>query len=175
VGRDELFDVLSNERRRHALHYLKQHEGEKVDLSELSTQVTAWEEQVSPDEICYDDRKSVHTALTQFHVPKMCDAGVVDFQAQRNTVSLTDEGDDLTLYLETVEGSDIPWSAYFVLLSAFAGSVVVGVVAGVPGLGGFGATEAAVFVVALFLCSSLAFAYDSRYRMRMGDEGPPPG
>lgn len=174
LDRDKLFDVLSNERRRYAIHYLKQRDDE-VDLSELSTQVTAWEQHVSPDEVCYDDRKSVHTALTQFHLPKMNDAGVVDFRTQRNEVSLTEEGAELTLYLETVEGDDIPWSGYFLLLSVFSTVFVGALATGAPGFAGITGDHAAAFLSVLFLCSSATFAYDSRYKMRLGGTGSPPG
>ncbi|RLM54014.1 hypothetical protein DVK02_11345 [Halobellus sp. Atlit-31R] len=175
TGRDELFEVLSNNRRRYVLHYLKQRDGERVDLSELSTLVTAWEERLAPEEINYADRKSVHTALAQFHLPKMNDAGVVDFHAQRNVVELTEEGDDLTVLLETVEGKEVPWSTYFTSVSLAATTIVVGAQAGLPLVARVAGADLATFVTIVFLLSSLTFLYDSRYRMRIGRDGPPPG
>jgi hypothetical protein len=173
--RDELFDVLSNSRRRYVLHYLKQRNGERVDLSELSTLVTAWEKRIAPEKIDYADRKSVHTALAQFHLPKMDDAGVVNFHSQRNIVELTNEGDDLTVLLETARGNDVPWSTYFASVSVLALGFVFGAQAGLPLVASVSGADAAAFVTAAFTLSSLVFLYDSRYRMRVGRDGPPPG
>ncbi len=186
IDRDDLFDVLSNQRRRYALHYLHQHENgaaDRVDhstdvttdLSELSTQVTAWEERVPADEITYDDRKSVHTSLAQFHLPKMDRAGIVDYDERRNVVELTDEGADARLYLERVDGGGVPWSVYFLLLSALAGAVGLGATVGTPGLTSVPPSDLLVLVTVSFAVSSAVFVYDSRYRMRLGSDGAPPG
>ena len=174
IDRDELFEVLSNQRRRFTLHYLKQSESRRVDLSDLSTQVAAWEENVPPAEIRYEDRKSVHTALAQFHLPKMCDAGVVEYNAGRKTVELTEDGDDLTVYLEPIEGDEIPWSVYFVSVAVFASATIFGVLVDVPGLAAFTPVDISVFVTGAFLLSSIAFLYDSRARMLLGSDGTPP-
>lgn len=174
IDRDELFEVLSNRRRRYTLHYLKQCESDRVDLSDLSTQVAAWEERVPPAEVRYEDRKSAHTALAQFHLPKMSDAGVVDYNAGRNTIELTDDGDDLTVYLEAIEEHDIPWSVYFVSVAVLAGTTTLGVLVDAPGLAAFTSTDVSLFVTGTLLLSSLAFLYDSRARMLLGSDGTPP-
>jgi hypothetical protein len=169
-----VFAVLSNRRRRYALHHLKQRPDGAVPLGDLSRRVAAWELGVDPEDLTYEDRKSVHTSLSQFHVPKMCDAGLVEFDAEHGIVELTDAGADLDVYLETVRGHEIPWYRYFLLLSVLSGALVVASAVGVPLLASVPGLAVAGLVVAAFLCSSLAFLYDSRYRMRVGNEGPPP-
>jgi hypothetical protein len=174
LDKDALFEILSNRRRRYVLHYLKQNGSSRTDLSDLSTQIAAWEQQVPTENLRYDDRKSVHTALAQFHLPKMDNAGVVEFESQRNAVELTPEGDNLSLYLEAVQDDDIPWSVYFLLLAAVGATLVGGVLANAPGLAAFTAGDVAIFFISVFGLSALAFFYDSRYRMRIGQHGPPP-
>jgi hypothetical protein len=94
--RDDLFEALDNRRRRYTLHYLQRHEGEEpVDVSEISTQVAAWELDTDPGKIGYSDRKNVHTALYQFHAPKLDDLGLVDYDKRCGTAELTDAGDGL--------------------------------------------------------------------------------
>ena len=81
VSNEELFEVLSNRRRRYTLHYLKQRAGDPVEMGDLSTQVAAWETGTDPEALAYDERKRVHTSLYQHHAPKLDDAGIVDYNA----------------------------------------------------------------------------------------------
>jgi hypothetical protein len=171
----DVFEVLSNERRRYAIHYLMQHPDEQVEMGDLSTQVAAWEAGIDPEAVTYDQRKSVHTSLYQYHAPKLADTGLVDYDSRGGVVELTEDGEDLDLYLEAVRGREIPWASYFVLLSAFGTALVGAAWLGVPGLAGLPAYAPAGFVVAAFLASSVVFAYDSRTAMRFGSTGPPPG
>lgn len=170
----DVFDVLSNRRRRYALHHLKQRSDQRASLAELSRRVTAWEQETDPAELTYEDRRSAHTSLSQFHLPKMHEAGLVEFDPEERVVSLTDTGADVEVYLETVGGNELPWYRYFLLLSVLSAAVVVAAATGVPFLAGVSGMVLAELVAAAFLCSSLAFLYDSRYRMRLGREGRPP-
>jgi len=100
---DELFDVLSNSRRRAVLHYLKQHTGDcPIGISELSRVLAAWEQDIPKEQVAYDDRHSVHTSLQQFHLPKMADSGLVSYNEQETEVGLTPLADGLDVYVETV-------------------------------------------------------------------------
>lgn len=170
---NDVFDVLSNRRRRYALHHLKHHPG-PVSLAALSGQVAAWERGVDPEGLMYEDRKSAHTSLSQFHLPKMHEAGVVEFDPEEGVVSLTEQGAEIEVYLETVAGNELPWHRYFLLLSVLSVGLVLAVAVGVPGLAGIPGLALAGLVATAFLCSSLAFLYDSRYRMRVGNQGVPP-
>lgn len=164
---NDVFDVLSNRRRRYALHYSKSHPG-PVSLSELSRHVAAWEQGADPEALAYEDRKSAHTSLSQFHLPKMHEAGLVEFDPEEGTVRLTETGAEVEVYLETVVGRELPWHRYFLLLSVLSVGVVLAAAVGVPGLAGVPPLALAGGIAAAFLCSSLAFLYDSRYRMRVG-------
>ncbi len=173
IDHDELFDLLSNRRRRFAIHYLKQRPGERVGMGELSRWVAAWEKGVEPEALDYDERKTVHNSLYQHHVPRLDDAALVDYDANRGTVRLTDAGRDVDLYLEAVTRGEVPWAAYFTLLSVLGIFAVLGAGTGFLPQVEMGAVWG-VGVAVGFLVSSLVFLYDMRTRMRLGCDGPPP-
>jgi hypothetical protein len=118
LSRDEVFDILSNQRRRHALHFLKQRNGDATELRELSAQVAAWENGKAIEQVTSDERRRVYTSLQQFHLPKLDRSEIVAYDNQRGRVELADEATDLDVYLDVVEGSDVPWSQYYLGFSA---------------------------------------------------------
>lgn len=144
-----------------------------MELSDLVTQVAAWENGTDPDQLSYDDRKSVHISLYQHHVPKMDEAGVVDYDQRGGVVELRVDPGEVAGFLRTFEHTGIQWDLYFPALSAVVAPVVLLAAADaipgpVPGLAW--AALAAVAVAA----SSLAFLYDSRYRSSIRSDVPPP-
>ncbi|SFG99981.1 hypothetical protein SAMN04488063_3534 [Halopelagius inordinatus] len=175
LSHDAFFEALSNRRRRYVLHYLKQRTGEDtVDLADLSAQITAWERGVEADGLSYADRKSVHTSLSQFHVPKLDELGFVRYDRERSSVELTDRAADVNVYLETVSGRELPWGPYLLFLASVLSAAVLGSMAGVPVLTGLPKESLLVFVAVTFLSSSAVFTYDTWTKMRVGADGPPP-
>jgi hypothetical protein len=170
----EVFDILSNRRRRYTLHYLLGRSDRTVQMGDLASQIAAWESGVTTDELSYADRKTVHTALYQFHVPKLDALGVVDYDPKRGAVELTPTGRDLDIYLEAVQGHDIPWASYFLLLSLTTTALAVAAWFDVLLFARLPDVAAAGFAIVAFLVSSLAFASESRASMRLGSAGPPP-
>ncbi|SDE98243.1 hypothetical protein SAMN04488067_101322 [Halorubrum xinjiangense] len=120
VSEDELFDVLANQRRRFAVHLLKREEKERFEIGDMAEQIAAWENGIDTAEITGDERKRVYTALQQSHLPKMDDAGVVDFNKDRGVVEPTPAIQNVDLYMDVVEGKEIPWSTYYLGLSGVA-------------------------------------------------------
>nr|WP_231736988.1 hypothetical protein [Halobacterium sp. CBA1126] len=116
---DELFDVLSNRRRRYAVHALEATDS-AAEIGDVAEQVAAWEYGVDVEQVSYEERKRVYTALQQSHLPMMDDAGVVDFDKNRGTVEPTDALDDVEVYMDVVQGNEIPWSVYYLGLSGVA-------------------------------------------------------
>jgi DNA-binding transcriptional ArsR family regulator len=123
LSKDDIFTVLSNERRRFVLRYLKDHEG-AAEIRDLAQQVAAWENDVSVQELNYRQRKRVYTSLHQTHLPKLDDTGIVEYDRDRKTVELTDRIETLDIYLEVVPENDIPWSQYYLGLAAVSLAVV---------------------------------------------------
>lgn len=124
LARDEIFDVLSNERRRHALRYLKQHSDRKVEFRELVDYITARENSVSVAEIDYKQRKRVYSSLRQTHLPKLHDCNLIEYDKDRGIVELNGGTEEVQLYLEYVPGGDIPWCYHYLGLAGVLGIVV---------------------------------------------------
>jgi len=168
--RDELFHVLRNRRRRFALHHLKR-EDEPVDVGALATQVAAWENEVSPEEVTSTQRRRVYNALQQTHVPELDDTGLVE--VDRREVELTERADRVDIYLEVVPGRDVPWSQYYLGL----GTVGMALLALVGlDLGPFAAiadVEAGVFLAVTLLVSAAANYY-YQHESLVGEAEKPP-
>lgn len=121
TGRDIAFTILSSRRRRNVIHALCRDEVSTV--SELARQLAAWETGKSPEAISSKERKRTYTALRQTHLPKLAHHGVVDYDSNRGTVSLTERGHELRPYLRVPKSSGVQeYQAAFI--SVLAGAVV---------------------------------------------------
>lgn len=172
LSRDESFEMLSNRRRRYTLHYLQDTET-ATSLSDLAEQVAAWENDTTVRDISASERKTVYTSLQQFHLPKMAETGVVEFHRRDGTVELTDAAADLDIYLELVDRYDIPWSFYYMGLSAIGCILVTLSWAGVRPFVTVPFAGWTVFLLAAFAVSSASHYHLSR-RMRLGSGETPP-
>ena len=162
LSTEAVFETLSSRRRRFTLYYLSQ-VGESVTIRELSTQIAAWENGVELHAVTPKQRKRVYTALHQTHLPTMDRLDVIMYAKDRKTISITDQIQEFDLYLDIVPPDDLPWSQFYLLLSAVISVLVVIAVQGVPpfsSVGGFGYALLAsgVFVVT----SSLHYLRDRR-------------
>ncbi len=172
LTQETAFKILSCRRRRNVVHYLLQ-QGNSVSLHELSKQLAAWENEIPPEQVTYEQRMRVYTALRQAHLPKMDDAAVVDFDANGGTIQLTDDATKLEVYLDIVPHDGIPWSSYYLGLGGVSVGLLVLAWVGLfpfdqlPGLAwGF-------IVSVLFLASAMGHKrHDERHRL--GREGNPP-
>ena len=171
--KDELYDLLSNHRRRYVIHFCKQAD-EPVTLSDLAEKVAAREQDKSVAELTSAERKRVYTSLQQFHLPKMDDKGVIQFDDREGVVELTPAAGQMDVYLEVVEDNDIPWSQYYLGLSAVNLGLLVAATAGTYPLRLVPDAGWGLFVVTTFLVSALVHTYYSRTEMRLGDSGTPP-
>ncbi|MFC4551690.1 MULTISPECIES: DUF7344 domain-containing protein [Halorussus] len=172
LTREIVFEMLSNGRRRHVVHYLLAHD-EESELRDLSRELAAWENDKSAGAVTAEERRRVYNALQQSHLPKLDDAGLVRYDAARGTVAATDDLTDLQVYLEIVPGDEIPWSQYYALLGAFCASMTLAAWVGVSPFAGVPALALAGVTAALFACSAAVHAYYAR-TMRLGSGGPPP-
>ncbi|MFW5905545.1 MAG: DUF7344 domain-containing protein [archaeon] len=169
---DDLFEVLSNRRRRYAVHAIKQ-EGEAVELGDVAERVASWEYDVAESELSYDERKRVYTALQQSHLPKMDDAGIVAYDKERGVIEPQPALEDADVYLDIVQGREIPWSQYYLGLSGVMAALVAAVWMGawplslVPTIGWM------VGIVVAFAVSAAAHTYFDRTN-RIGTDDDPP-
>ncbi|MGM0591481.1 MAG: DUF7344 domain-containing protein [Halobacteriota archaeon] len=171
LSQDTIFSILSNERRRLVIHYLKRHR-ESVRLRDLSTQVAAWENGVDVAELTYKQRKRVYTSLHQTHLPKLYAAGIVDYDRDRGTVRLTDRAADLDLYLEVVSAENVAWSDYYLGLSAVAAILVITAWVGVYPFSLLDDLTYALFITLALAISAALHTLHTR-RKRLGNDGVP--
>lgn len=169
-GRGEIFDLLSNHRRRYAIHYCKR-EDEPVELGDLAEHVAAWELDKEIEELTSSERKRVYTALQQQHLPTLERANMIEFED--HTVELTEEAEQLEVYLDVVPEESIPWGLYYVGLSVLAGVVMAGLWLEVIPTGTIPELGWATLLIALFAGSAIVHATQNR-RMRLGEMEKPP-
>lgn len=93
-----VFDVLSDQRRRHALHVLREHEP-PITLSELADEVASKEMEGATTEVPAETLERVYLSLWHWHVPKLSDVGIVEHNREQGTVTLTETTDQLEPYL----------------------------------------------------------------------------
>ncbi|ELZ04711.1 DUF7344 domain-containing protein [Natrialba asiatica] len=122
---DELFELLANRRRRHILQTLI-YRDERIDIGALSQSIAASEDDLAFDEVSSSDRKRVYTALQQSHLPKMDNAGVLEFDRDRGTVKPTPALKNVEIYMDIVHGRKIPWNDYYLGLTALVTVVLAG-------------------------------------------------
>lgn len=167
----ELFDLLSNQRRRHILHALI-HDDRTLDIGTLSREIAAWEDDLSIDDVSSSDRKRVYTALQQSHLPKMDKAGVIDFDRDHGTIQPTPALEDVGIYMEIVRGREIPWSDYYLGLTALSGIVLAGAAFSIYPFELLPSSVWSGFVVVAFGISALVHRYYSRTN-RLDIDGEP--
>lgn len=96
---DDVFDILKNRRRRLILQHLI-NSSEPIALGELTEAIATIENKKSQRAITSVERKRVYVALYQYHLPKMVDAGIINFEKDSGMIELVDTPDHLTRYLE---------------------------------------------------------------------------
>jgi len=101
---DVTFEILKNERRRHVLEYVRSAD-ETVTIGELAEHIAAIENDTTVQQLNAQQRKRVYIGLYQCHLPKMDDAGVVEFNQSRGLVELAPAATPLYAYLD-VDGDD---------------------------------------------------------------------
>lgn len=175
LERDEVFDVLSNPRRRLILHYLKQQDDRRrIELREIVDQIAAWENDIPVEDVSGEQRNRVYTALRQSHLPKMDEAGVIEYDNLRGEVELTDGAREAQLYLDYVPREDIPWSYVYLGLTGVSGMLVTLVWADVFPFGGLSGTALAALVTGLFAVVGAAHLYQSTKHRLGGDDAETP-
>jgi len=169
VPRDDVFDVLSNARRRCALHYMKQNEDRRVELRELVDHVAAWENDTSVENLESSDRKCVYTALRQSHLPRMEKAGIVEYDNMRGDVKLTSDARQVEIYLERVPRNDISWSGYYLGLSAVSLALVTVTWTGIFPFSELSGLGLSALLACVFVASAAVHTYQSR-KNRIGSD-----
>lgn len=108
-------------------------------------------------------RNSVYVSLHQTHLPKLDDAGIVDYDSDRKTIVLREAARDVDIYMEVITKYGITWAGYYLGLAVLSLLVVVAADIGVPG---FAWVTPGVWGLLglLVLLGSGAYQYWSRFR-----------
>ncbi|RKD94621.1 DUF7344 domain-containing protein [Halopiger aswanensis] len=118
TGETESFGALADPHRRAVLRYLADNES-PVALAELADHLTIEREGGDRDaahpssrlaewgDALLGTRRRVQISLRHVHVPKLADAGAVDFDIDANTVSLRDRGSELLAQTESLESATV--------------------------------------------------------------------
>ncbi len=168
-----MYKMLANQRRRYTIHYLKEQDG-TVPLGLLAEQVSAWEHDTSLDQITSNQRKAVYTALQQRHLPKLDDAGIVNFDKRAGTVEATDSLQTIDIYAEVVEEGEFPWSQYYLGLSTITLALMVAVWANAYPLAALPDIAWGIFCAVSFTVSAIVHVFVTR-EMKLGSTPEPPG
>jgi hypothetical protein len=156
---DNLFNVISNGRRRYVLYYLYRNPG-PVELRELTDQLAAYEAGVDVEDVEENETQSVYISLYQTHLPKMENAGLVEYDQDEKLIQLTERA---RMAAESDLGSrpDRPWYVYY---GSIAGLGVVGVGALAAGVVPSGSVAWMLLTVAILalLLGVLLYQYSTR-------------
>lgn len=161
-----IFDMLSSQRRRYALRYLKQRDS-PVSIRDLSEQVAAWENGLDLADVTPRERKRVYTALHQTHLPRMDKLGVVRYNRSRGVISVTDEMRAFDIYLDIVPRDAVPWGQVYLGLAAVALAFCTPIALGFGPFALVPAAAAALTVAACFLGVSIVHVIRER-GLRLG-------
>lgn len=172
LSEDDIYDVLSNRRRRFVIDALKREQG-PIDISEISTCITAWETGIDPDEVDYEDHRSVYGTLKRIHLPNLEENNIVTIDKEENVVHPTAQLENPDVYTEAVRNKEIPWSLYYVGLAGIAASLLLAVTVEAPIVGALEPLGVSIFTATAFGVSSVVHHIVGR-RTRLGNREKPP-
>lgn len=89
---DTLFEAMANRRARHVLSYIDSVSVDVLDLEDLADGVAEYEVEAGAATDVEDCRRHVAVALHHNHLPKLDDAGIIDYDPRSKT--LRKWGDD---------------------------------------------------------------------------------
>lgn len=124
ISPDLVFDILSSQRRRMVLFYLRQLDG-MAQVNEIAKEIASMENDLPVEELTRQQKKRVYVSLYQTHLPKLAQAGIIDYDREEGQVALTDRAYDIDSYLGPTEREGFPWALYYVALGV-AGALLLG-------------------------------------------------
>ncbi|WP_436925466.1 DUF7344 domain-containing protein [Halosimplex amylolyticum] len=134
LGKNELFHLLQNERRRAVIRYLEGTD-QTVKMRDVAEQVAAWEHDTTVRALTSDERQRVYIALYQSHLDTLDEAGVIDYNKSRGLVDPQPALDEVASYIEDQPGTDEAeddsvdvWDQGYLSLSLLGSLLLVGTV-----------------------------------------------
>lgn len=157
LGKDELFHLLQNERRRAVVRYLKGRD-QTVKMRDVAEQVAAWEHDTTVQALTSDERQRVYIALYQSHLDTLADAGVIDYNKSRGLVEPLEPLDHVASYVEDQSPADererddsvSAWDQGYLSLSLVSSLLLVGTALDVTPFQLLSSFVAGVLIVTMF-------------------------
>lgn len=168
---EQLFDVLSNERRRFAVYAMSGRE--EIDLGKLARTIAAWETEKPESQVSSAERKRVYTALQQSHLPRLAEAGLIEYDDRASVIHPQPSLEECEVYMEVVSGREIPWNEYYLGLSAVAVALLSAVWIGAFPFSMLSDFAWLASVVAALTVSAVGHTYTAR-KARLSGAGTPP-
>ncbi|MUV88618.1 hypothetical protein GJ629_00860 [Halapricum sp. CBA1109] len=128
---DDIFEILSNHRRRMVLYYLRR-TGGTADVTELAGEIASMENGVPVEDLTSQQRKRVYVSLYQTHLPKMAQMNAIEYDKDAGTVRLTDRTNNIDRYLTSGEQVTYPWRFHYLALTIVGGVLLSLSAAGAP-------------------------------------------
>lgn len=154
LSQDLVFDLLSSPRRRFVLYYLRT-ESDSIALTALADEVAAWEYETPVEELTDQERKRAYVSLYQTHIPKLADAGIVEYDAESGDVALASEADVINAYLPSTDQPAIQWEFVYPALTVVCVVLFVVALAEIGPLVSFSVTIATALILLIFGITSL--------------------
>ena len=120
---DLIFDILSSSRRRYVLYCLQEVDG-PMEVTDLAEQIAAWENDTEISELSPQERKRVYVSLYQTHVPKLANAGVVEYDEDAGTVTLGKNARIINEYLREPP-RDVAWHWIYLGIALVGGLLLL--------------------------------------------------
>lgn len=162
---DVVFDILRNRRRRLVLSAIEEKDG-STTLSDLAEHIGGIENSKPPHALNAQERKRVYVGLYQCHLPKMDDAGAIEFEQNRGTVERGPHAEVFHTYLDREPEPETKWYRYYGLL---AGAGCIGVAASAFFISSLGFALAAVSLFSVLFLTVIhavsVFGSDIRARL----------
>ena len=99
---DQVFELLADGRRRNAVAVLREIDGATA-LGELAEATAARVDGVDRAAVTTDRRERIAASLHHCHLPKLADAGVVEYDPDESRVVPTETAAELEPYFEVIE------------------------------------------------------------------------
>lgn len=90
---DYVYEALAHARRRYLCYSLL--EDTRRSLTELATEIVAWEDDVPEEAVTQRHRDRVYVSLYHTHVPMLVDAGIVSFDEANGTITAAENADEV--------------------------------------------------------------------------------
>lgn len=165
LTQDEVFDLLSNARRRFILSYLQQADG-PVDIFELATEIGAVENDIPVEEVSDKQEKRLYVSIYQTHIPKLESAGLIEYDSDSGKLRLLDRTEEFGDFLPK-ESNSRPWHLYYLTL-AITSMLALVVATFAPGV----QSGVEFFVQALIVLAFVALSLFHVYTTRIESDEP---